>query len=106
MNMKVGDWVISKGMLPNGKKVSAVSIIVEIKDNGLLMTVGVKKYQGIGFILSKQFVKPMKVSLEDEDIKAMIDLALAMGDKKWFDELTAKLSTSKPKGGLWDIGRR
>jgi hypothetical protein len=103
--MKVGDWVVSKGVLPNGKKVSAVSIIIEIKNN-VYMTVGVKKYQGIGFILPKQAITPMKSSIIDEDIKAMVDLALATNDKKWFDELTAKLSGNKPTGGLWDIGRR
>jgi hypothetical protein len=94
--LEVGDWV--KGKTKNGELIYGYIEAV----NSLQGTVKIKvmdcdNEQIIGKTVEtlKQWVKKLPISTfdDEEQIKALIDLALLTKDESWFMELSAKLKS-------------
>ncbi|MCD4838144.1 IDEAL domain-containing protein [Neobacillus sedimentimangrovi] len=79
-----GDWIIDKKY----KRLGRVSTVFS---DGITAKIG-----GMTALRSFDQVDPAPLDIQQEDIKAMIDLALDTNDQKWFMELSEQL---KGEGG-------
>ena len=96
--LKTSDWV--KGTSINGEMIigfidsmsmvqGAVNVTVAESDNeaiiGKTVPLAVKQVESL----------PETVAKDAAQLEYLIDLALATGDKEWFEELVAELNTKK-----------
>lgn len=96
--LKTSDWV--KGISRNGEMIvgfidsmsmvqGAVNVTVAESDNealiGKTVPMSVKQVESL----------PQTVAKDAAQLEYLIDLALATGDKEWFEELTAELNEKK-----------
>lgn len=87
-----GDWIAIPSTIGLEDKVGYVvdvagdSVFYQVVKNGQFKETNI-------IALSK--VKKLDVEITEEGLLLLIDLALALGDKEWFEELTDQLNAMK-----------
>ena len=96
--LNVGDWVKGKSM--NGELIVGFVEYLSPLEEKVILTVAVSDNEeliGEAIKLPLQLVERAPVSdMKDRNLLlSLIDLALATGDKEWFDELSEELNSLK-----------
>ncbi|MNT35458.1 IDEAL domain protein [compost metagenome] len=91
--MREGDWVY--GIISH-KKLIAGYVLEEVNGSVRIKIVYPEKSVIDEAILVEGFnAAPLSSQLVTEDLKVLIDMALSLGDKEWFNELTEELKSSR-----------
>lgn len=93
--IKEGDWVDVKLVGTTEKLNGYVNRLNVIEGSGIL-EVCVWDDDLDDFIevrVHRLEINPALTETTEEDIKTLVDLALDMGDKEWFEELSARLNS-------------
>lgn len=89
---KVGDWV----EVTQGSYKGVVGTVFEVEADNRIVKIDAFKHRDGGMAngragINARFIKVLPISDNEDDLLQLIDIALAMKDKKWFEELTNKL---------------
>ncbi|AQQ53299.1 IDEAL domain-containing protein [Planococcus lenghuensis] len=96
--LHIGDWV--KGKLMNGELMIGFVEDLDVLEEQVTVTVAVSdidQLAGQTIRLPLRAVEPASTTQTKDrgQLLFLIDLALATGDKEWFDELSAELNNLK-----------
>ncbi|MNT54809.1 IDEAL domain protein [compost metagenome] len=90
--MREGDWVYGI----NHKKLISEYVLEEVNGSVRIKIVYPEKSVIDEAVLVEGFnVTPLPSHLITEDLNVLIDMALSLGDKEWFNELTDELKSNR-----------
>lgn len=87
-----GDWITIPSSIGLEDK---IGFVIDVARNSVFYQVVKDGQARETNMASLDKVRKMDVGATEEDLHQLIDLALALGDKDWFEELTNKLNSIK-----------
>lgn len=90
--IRKGDWIIIPSSIGLEDK---VGFVIDVARSSVFYQVVKDGQAGETNMASLNKVRKMDDIPTEEDLNQLIDLALALGDKEWFEELASKLNEAK-----------
>lgn len=92
---QIGDWVRAKDLM-HSKNMDIDGFVVDNQNSNYLVICHPKT----GFVVALPYIRydfqPLTVDTDPTCIKELIDLALQLKDRKWFEDLRRRLPKVRP----------